>query len=171
VLDHIEAIFRSYEAGQMSRRDALAALFAMTLPVALPAETAPRIGAATGLNHATLYVRNVTRSQEFYQDLFGMPVLTRQGSGVNLRAGTSFIGLYPAGDRGTPGIDHICLSIKHFDARSALSKLRSLNLDAEIINRGDTEELYFDDPDGISVQIQDTSYRGGVGRLGNRDPA
>ena len=51
-----------------------------------------------------------------------------------------------------------------------LSKLQALKLDAAINRRGDTEELYFDDPDGISVQIQDTKYRGGVGRLGDRDP-
>ena len=170
MLDQLEEILARYEHGQLSRRDVLAALFAMTLPAALPAETTPRIGTATRLNHATLFVRNVARSQEFYQGLFGMPILTRQGAGVNLRAGTSFVGLYPAGDRETPGIDHICLSINHFDAGSALSKLRSLSLDAQIVHRGDTEELYFDDPDGIRVQIQDTSYRGGVGRLGNRDP-
>jgi hypothetical protein len=48
--------------------------------------------------------------------------------------------------------------------------LQSLKLNAGISQRGDTEELYFDDPDGISVQIQDTRYRGGVGRLGDRDP-
>lgn len=169
--EHIEGILRRYENGQMSRRDVLATLFAMTLPAILPAGTGPRIGIATHLNHATLYVRNVARSQEFYQDLFGMPILTRQGAGVNLRAGSGFLGLYAAGNRGKPGIDHICLSVDHFDATSALSKLRSRSIDAEIIHRGDTEELYFDDPDGISVQIQDTSYRGGVGRLGDRDPA
>lgn len=171
MLDQLEQILTRYENGQVSRRDVLAALVAMTLPATLPAGTAPRIGTATRLNHATLFVRDVARSQAFYQDLFGMPILTRQGAGVNLRAGPSFVGLYPAGDRRTPGIDHICLSINHFDARSALSTLRAQSLDAAIVQRGDTEELYFDDPDGISVQIQDTSYRGGVGRLGNRDPA
>jgi catechol 2,3-dioxygenase-like lactoylglutathione lyase family enzyme len=170
VLDHIEGILRQYEHGQLSRRDALAALFAMTLPAVLPAETpAPRIGTATGLNHATLYVRDVARSQAFYQDLFGMPILTRQGPGVNLRAGNSFVGLYPVHEK--PGIDHICLSVNHFDAGTALSRLRALSVNPEIVHRGDTEELYLDDPDGITVQIQDTSYRGGVGRLGNRNPA
>jgi len=171
MFDHIEGILRQYEHGQLSRRDALAALCAMTLPAVLPAETPPRIGTATGLNHATLHVRDVARSQAFYQDLFGMPILTRQGAGVNLRAGHSFVGLYPAGAQGKPGIDHICLSVNHFDADSALSRLRALSVNPEIVHRGDTEEFYLDDPDGITVQIQDTSYRGGVGRLGNRNPA
>ena len=31
---------------------------------------------------------------------------------------------------------------------------------------GGTPELYFTDPDGMLVQLQDTSYCGGAGRLG-----
>ncbi len=133
--------------------------------------TTPLIGRATQLNHATLYVKDVARSQAFYQKLFGMPILTRQGQGVNLRAGAGFVGLYPAGDRNKPQINHICLSVDGFDARQVLAKLQPLNVNPEIDQRGDTEELYLDDPDGITIQIQDTRYRGGVGRLGDRDPA
>lgn len=166
----IDALLIRYDSGEMSRRDVLAALVAIALPSVRPRQETPVIGRATQLNHATLYVQSVERSQEFYQKLFGMPILTRQGAGVNLRAGAGFLGLYPAGDRGAPRIDHICLSIDRFDAKNVLSKLQSLKLDAAISQRGDTEELYFDDPDGISVQIQDTRYRGGVGRLGDRDP-
>ena len=170
MIDELETVVRRYEGGQMSRRELLGALVAMTLPTALPRQPAPLIGVATQLNHATLFVHSVTRSQEFYQKLFGMPVLTPQGKGVNLRAGAGFVGLYPVEDRGAPRIDHICLSVDGFDAKRALAKLQSERLDAEIVHRGETEELYFSDPDGIDVQIQDTRYRGGVGRLGDRDP-
>jgi catechol 2,3-dioxygenase-like lactoylglutathione lyase family enzyme len=150
MLNHVEALLCRYDTGQMSRREL--------------------IGTATQLNHATLYVNDVARSQEFYQKLFGMPVLTRQSLGVNLRAGAGFVGLYPARDRGAPRIDHICLSIDRFDATGVLAKLQAQQLNAEIVRRGETEELYVDDPDGISIQIQDTRYRGGTGRLGDRDP-
>jgi hypothetical protein len=34
-----------------------------------------------------------------------------------------------------------------------------------------TEELYFTDPDGIRVQLQDVKYKGGSGVLGDKDPA
>jgi catechol 2,3-dioxygenase-like lactoylglutathione lyase family enzyme len=171
VLNDIDVVLNRYEAGQMSRRELLAALLAITMPAAPSPQSSPLIGPVTQLNHATLFVKDVARSQEFYQKLFGMPVLTRQGLGVNLRAGAGFVGLYPAGDRFTPRIDHICLSVDAFDAKSVLRRLQALKLNADIARRGDTEELYFDDPDGISVQIQDTRYRGGVGRLGDRDPA
>lgn len=170
MLNDVDVVLSRYEAGQMSRREALAALVAMTLPSGSPSQAAPLIGSATQLNHATLQVENVARSQEFYQNLFGMPILTRQGVGVNLRVGGGFLGLYPTGGRVAPRIDHICLSVDRFDAKSVLLKLQPLKVKPEIVQRGDTEELYFDDPDGITVQIQDTRYRGGVGRLGDRDP-
>lgn len=171
MIDELETVLARYERGQLSRRELLGALVAIAVPAPAPhQQPPPLIGIATQLNHATLYVSDVARSQAFYQRLFGMPVLTRQGVGVNLRAGSGFVGLYPGGDRGAPRIDHICLSVDEFDATRILPKLRAERLEAEIVRRGDTEELYFSDPDGIGVQIQDTSYRGGVGRLGDRDP-
>jgi hypothetical protein len=33
--------------------------------------------------------------------------------------------------------------------------------------RGDTKELYFNDPDNVRVQLQDATYKGGTGVLGN----
>jgi len=171
VLNELEAVFNRYEAGDVSRREAIATLMAMTVPSVQSTRAAPLVGAATQLNHATLHVVNVARSQEFYQRLFGMPVLTHQGVGVNLRAGSGFLGLYPTRDRAAPGIDHVCISVDRFDAKRVLATLKELNANPEISQRGDTEELYFEDPDGITVQVQDTKYRGGVGRLGDRDPA
>ena len=35
---------------------------------------------------------------------------------------------------------------------------------------GGTPELYFTDPDGLLMQLQDTSYCGGSGLLGNECP-
>jgi hypothetical protein len=34
-------------------------------------------------------------------------------------------------------------------------------------SRDGTPELYFTDPDGVLMQIQDVRYRGGAGALGN----
>ena len=169
MLAEIDAVLRRYESGTMSRRELVGALSTMLLAPSPSGQSGPLVGSATQLNHATLFVRDVTRSQEFYQKLFGMPVLTRQGEGVNLRAGAGFVGLYPLVD-GVPRIHHICISIDGFEATRVLPTLREQKLSSSIVPRGDTEELYFVDPDGITIQIQDTKYRGGVGRLGDRDP-
>lgn len=165
----LDALLDRYDDGSMTRRELFVALAALALPVAsVPA--APRIAAATQLNHATLFVRDVAQSQQFYQRLFGMPVLTPQPPGINLAVGGGFIGLYPADSGAAPGIDHVCLGIDRFDADAVKRKLDAEGVEATVRLRGDTKELYFADRDGIRIQVQDVRYRGGVGPLGARDP-
>lgn len=167
---NLEILLARYEAGALSRRDLLGTLAALMLPVSRPMTQAPGIGLVKQLNHVTLRVPDVERAHAFYRDLFGMPVLTPQPPGVNLRAGTSFVGLYPVEAGGKPGIDHFCLGLERFDAEDYRRKLVARGLDAGINQRGNTKELYFTDPDGLTVQLQDARYRGGVGPLGDQDP-
>ena len=166
----LDSLLHQYEAGRISRRELLGTLAALVLPVTVPPQAGPAIGVAKHLNHATLMVTDVERSRHFYQDLFGMPVLTAQDPGVNLRLGSSFIGLYPV-DQGEPArIDHVCLALENFNADAVQSRLAARKIEATVRPRGDTKELYFTDPDGIRIQLQDVRYRGGVGPLGDRDP-
>jgi hypothetical protein len=65
VLNDIDVVLNRYETRQMSRRELLAALLAITLPSAPSRQTSPLIGPVTQLNHATLFVKDVARSQEF----------------------------------------------------------------------------------------------------------
>ena len=69
-----------------------------------------------GINHVTLSVSDVKRSVDFYQGLFGMPVISRQGLTTNLLigAGPQFLGVSSAGAN-APGINHICLGVDDFD--------------------------------------------------------
>jgi hypothetical protein len=61
--------------------------------------------------------------------------------------------------------------MENFDADAVLKRLTDSGVKASIRLRGDTKELYFTDPDGIRVQLQDVRYKGGTGPLGDRDPA
>ena len=167
----LEALLGQYEAGQMTRRELLGSLSAILVAGCVSPAPEARIGPAEQLNHVTLFVRDVDASRQFYQDLFGMPVLTYQTPGVNLRAGAGFIGLYPADSDEATRIHHLCLGLDGFDADTTLEKLLAQGLEASIRLRGDTKELYFTDPDGIVVQLQDVRYRGGEGPLGDRNPA
>lgn len=165
----LELLLDRYDDGTLTRRQLLGALATLALPAAAP-PAAPSVAVAKQLNHVTLFVRDVAESQRFYQRLFGMPVLTVQPPGVNLATGTGFLGLYPADSGVVPRIDHLCLGIDRFDADVIKQKLAADGVEATIRLRGDTKELYFDDPNGIRIQAQDTRYRGGVGPLGARDP-
>jgi len=165
----LELLLNRYEKGQISRRELLGALSAIAVAAPATAADQPAIGTVEQLNHVTLFVQDVQKSVAFYQSLFGMPVLTPQAPGVNLKAGSSFLGIYPA-QGGAVGINHVCLGLDGFDADVTLTRLRDRGLDANVRLRGDTKELYFTDPDKIRVQLQDVRYRGGVGPLGDRDP-
>jgi catechol 2,3-dioxygenase-like lactoylglutathione lyase family enzyme len=165
-----DVLLQRYESGQLSRRDLLGALAVLCVPFKLGSGVEPAIGTAKTMNHVTCRVSDVARSQKFYQELFGMPVLTQQAPGVNLRVGGSFLGLYPVDAGDAPRIDHFCLGLDQFDADGTREKLAARGLTAVIRVRGDTKELYFNDPDGLRVQLQDVRYRGGVGPIGDKDP-
>jgi len=164
-----DRLLSRYENGQISRRELLGALAG--LAGAAPAATAaePAVGTVKQLNHVTVFVQNVQKSVDFYQRLFGMPLLTPQDAGINLKAGSGFFGIYPAQGRPT-GINHVCFALEKFDADGVLKKLTDVGVNANIRLRGETKELYFTDADNIRVQLQDVRYRGGVGPLGDRDP-
>ncbi len=90
-----------------------------------------------------------------------------------------------------PSINHFCVSVEGFDANRILETLETYRIkprenqtgpvgpmrsyvSMRMENRGGakegTPELYFTDPDGILVQIQDASYCGGSGPLGSLCP-
>jgi catechol 2,3-dioxygenase-like lactoylglutathione lyase family enzyme len=166
---NLELLIDHYDSGRLSRRELLGALAMLALPVTEKG-AAPKVAVAKQINHATLYVRDVEQSRAFYQRLFGMPVLTAQPTGFNLRVGDGFIGVYPGEPGESPRIDHVCFGLDRFDADAARAKLAAEGVDATIRLRGETKELYFTDPNGIRMQLQSVRYRGGVGPLGDRDP-
>ena len=75
----LESLLNRYETGRMTRRELLGALAAFAASGPASAQgLQPAIGPVKQLNHVTLFVEDVRKSVGFYQDLFGMPVLTPQ---------------------------------------------------------------------------------------------
>lgn len=176
-----DQLLRRYESGHITRRELLTALTAIATAAgsggsvasasAEAGQPVATLGPVKQLNHVSIFVPDVKKSTRFYQDLFAMPVLTNQDPGVNLNAGAGFLGIYPAPQNATQGsINHLCLAMDNFDADKVLKTLTDRGIRARIRQRGDTKELYLTDPDGISVQLQDSSYIGGTGLLGNKKP-
>jgi len=173
-MNNLDALLAQYEDGSLSRRDLLAVLaLLVAAPTAASATqgAAKPVGAVKSMNHVSVFVPNVQKSVEFYQGLFGMPLLTRQDPGINLSTGSGFLGIYPAQAGATTGsINHVCFGMENFDADAVLKQLVDRGLKGNIRLRGDTKELYFTDPDGIRVQLQDVKYVGGTGVLGDKPP-
>src|SRR6185369_17719834 len=174
----------------MNRRQMLASLPGIMLAPRFFAQGSNPPIRTKGINHVTLYVSDVKRSVDFYQGLFGMPVISRQGTtNANLRigAGPQFLGLSSAGAN-APNINHICFGVENFNLDRVLGVLAQHGITkgdeagpmrVRVRMRGPeaggakdgTPELSFRDPDGLVIQLQDRNYCGGAGPLGNVCPA
>jgi len=162
----VESLLSQYESGRMSRRDLVAMLTALAA-APLPAFAQPAALKAATLNHASLIVSNMDRSVEFYQHTFGLPVKSTQQGGVNLAVGDAFLGIYQGGANATPHINHICFGIRDFDPAATVAALEAQGLPAESRTRDGVTQCYTADPDNLRIQLQDVSFCGGTGPLGN----
>jgi catechol 2,3-dioxygenase-like lactoylglutathione lyase family enzyme len=166
---HLDQLLHQYENGRLSRRELLGALALLVAAAPQATVAAAPVGKVSTFNHVSVFVPDVQKAVAFYQDLFGLPVLTRQDPGINLNCGAGFLGIYPLPANATASrIDHLCLGIENFDADAVLKQLTERGIKASIRLRGETKELYFTDPDGIRVQLQDVKYKGGTGVLGDK---
>lgn len=151
----LDRLFDDYDHGRLSRRGLMAAL--IPLVGATPAEAADTL-TVKNINHVSLSVTDIDKSREFYQGLFGAPVVSKQSNGINIAMGSaSFLGLYKMG--GTPSIHHLCFGLQE-TVETAGAFLEKHNVKPQIRDRDGVKELYFRDPDNIMVQLQEQSYRG-----------
>ncbi|MGB0441325.1 MAG: VOC family protein [Pseudohongiellaceae bacterium] len=145
-------------------------------------------------SHFTNFLTNRARANAFYTEAFGKTFQAYQGPGapvIGVGDGLQFL-MYVGGEEDSvpavPGrIDHVCFSVEDFDVDRILARLTDYGLkprenpretapfmhwiSTRMPNRGGAEggtpELYFTDPDGLRIQLQDRSYCGGTGYLGD----
>lgn len=114
------------------------------------------------IDHVVLYVADQSRSTRFYEQVLGCTVArVNEAAGiVHLRAGDGMIDLVsrPAGIEGR-NVDHVALRIDpwepeqlaaHLDAHGIASGEVRLRFGAE----GVGPSLYFDDPDGNTIELK-----------------
>lgn len=162
----VDSLLHHYESGRMSRRELVALLGALAA-APLPAAAQPAILAAATLNHASLIVSDLERSVAFYRQAFGLDIKSTQQGGVNLAVGDAFLGIYQGGPSATPHINHICFGLRSFDPAATVAALEAAGLPAESRERDGVTQVYTADPDNLRIQLQDVSFCGGVGPLGN----
>ena len=167
-----------------TRRELLASLAGLLVaPRALAQSNAPPIP-VRGLNHLHLTVSNLQRSLEFYQRVLGMPLAGMQGTEADwqkpvvpmlaIGSGPEFISFSEGQGRlgGRDRIDHFGFGMDGFEAQRVVKLLEGHGIKSTVRMRADSnppsEELTFRDPDNILVQLQDVTYCGGEGTLGER---
>jgi len=156
----ISDLVKSYEKGALSRRHLIQSLAALAgagaagrspaLGFQANAGATPAMQAST-LDHVSIQVKDLDRTVNFYQNVFGLPLLNedKKTKTVRLKVGTSrlvFRNFEPYGQ-----VDHIALGIAHLDKAAVSEKLQKQGVPP--LETKDPLEFHVMDPDGYPVQI------------------
>jgi catechol 2,3-dioxygenase-like lactoylglutathione lyase family enzyme len=153
---------------------------------------APGIFKLYEINHFTAFVSDGAAANKYYQELFGLEVQAFQGATAPVTGigdGKQFVmyaGPFPGGEKSGANLNHGCFNMEGFKVDEILAKLTTYGLKARPEGtqagpmmhyvslrqparggaEGGTPEVYFTDVDGILMQLQDVTYCGGGGYLG-----
>lgn len=153
----IDRVLDEYDGGRVSRRGLIVQLTAMLGAAAgvraaqEPPSPRPEWTStftATEINHLALRVTDVSRSTRFYREHLNLtPRSDDSPNSVFLNVGErDFLALFRAD---TPGMDHYCYTVADYTAGGAVEHLEAAGLEPR--RRGN--RVYFDDPDGLEVQV------------------
>jgi len=147
VLNQISNLLGHYEMGQLSRRDLVFGLAALAAAPQASAQSSSSFK-GTEINHVAINVPDVQRSRDFYRELLDLPVLdeTPNSSFLGLGEG-NFLSIF----RGNPGLNHYCIGIENYEVDRVIDELTRQGLEPR--RTAGTNRVYFDDPDGIEVQL------------------
>lgn len=126
------------------------------------------------LNHIRLMVPNVQRTLDWYLKLTDMKVVTHQGPAggspipiLRIGRGPQFIALVE-GSGPEAFRPHVGFGVQGFVPEQIKARLAEHGVTAITrMREGTTAEILVDAPDGVQIQLQDVSYCGGRGSLGN----
>ena len=153
-----EELVKDFERGELNRRQLAARLMSLGAAMAIGnTAAATRVEAAganpestfvgTGIDHVALDVTDVRRSRDFYVRHLGLEVVREGETSCFLgRDGRFFLALF---QRKPAGMNHYCFVIPDYDPDKATRSLQEAGLKPRRRNG----RVYFDDPDGIEVQV------------------
>ena len=148
----IDTLIERFERGCLTRRQLVAGLTGL-----FASAVAGRAAAggddqpagtfkATEINHVALNVTDVARSRAFYEKHLGLAVMSAGERTCFLRCGQDFLALFKAE---TAGLNHFCFSVEGYEPSNAADRLKAAGLEP----RRQANRVYFDDPDGLEVQV------------------
>ena len=152
----IAELVTRFERGGLTRRQVVQALAALVAAGDASVAAAQTTGLlATGINHTSVLVTDLTRSADFYGRIFGLKTVSEDKPNKILRLGTggSGVGSTLVSLRQQPpagSIDHFAISVQGFNRDNVTQVLKQHGLaPADNVEFG----FHVKDPDGAVVQI------------------
>lgn len=166
MIEQLNQLLGMHENGVLDRRQLIGAILALTVtdtspPLAFGSMwSAPRRGRT--LNHVTLSVSDVARSQAFYEPLLGFAPRSHDHDHATfeLENGSLVLDSYATeAVRNHPrGIDHYCVGVDVYEPDKALAELRR-QFPHATVSLENRDQVYIRDPDGARVQLCTADYK------------
>lgn len=164
----LDRLLDDYDEKKISRRELMALLLATGTAAATGstrAQTVEPVAIGRSMNHVSLSVADVNRSADFYNRVLGMEIISRPANGgLNMGLGNeSFLGLYQFANPGS--MHHLCIGVDNYNADVMAERLQDHGIEGRV-NRDPAnrtsggDQLYFSDPDGITLQLAQHGYLG-----------
>jgi catechol 2,3-dioxygenase-like lactoylglutathione lyase family enzyme len=147
----ISHLIDRFERGTLTRRELVQGLATLSAGGALEAQPRPAATQGTRIDHVSIQVRDLPRSVAFYQEMFGLSVVSEDKPNEIVRLGQERSVIVSLHHKNPAGIvDHFAIGVRNFSRDTVAATLKergaepSDNLDAG---------FHIVDPEGISVQI------------------
>ncbi len=148
----ISNMLKRFESGTLTRRQLIQGLALLATAKTGSAAPAQELGfKATTIDHISIQVSDMPRSLAFYQNVFGMSVISEDKPNEIVRlGGTSRMRVSLHHKSPTGLIDHYAIGVEPFDKAAMTQHLKQHGLTPEEnIDAG----FHVKDPEGVTVQI------------------
>ena len=148
----ISNLLNRFESGALTRRDLIQGLAMLTAVSGTAAGAQIQDGAlkASKIDHVSIQVNDLPRSIAFYQEMFGLTVVSEDKPNeiVRLGAGKTLVSLHHKNPNGL--VDHFAIGVEEFNKEFVTQELKQRGVNPEDnLDAG----FHIKDPDGIGVQI------------------
>lgn len=150
----ISDLVTRFEKGALSRRELVSGLALLAAGGTAARGQEGLDFKDANIDHMSIHVADMTRSVDFYKRMFGFTVVSEDRPGGIVRLGNTkvLVSLNNGGPAGV--IDHYAIGIPRFNGDAARRYLRERGATPL---QGDYAGLHIKDPDGINVQISQSS--------------
>ena len=142
-------LLNRYENGKLSRRELIAGL----VMVAATAATSEAAGLkSVNIDHVSLQVSDLKRSQDFYRNILGLTLRTEPRADGSVRLDLPQSGFFVL-RKGNPAgtIDHLAIKLEGFNKDSVTQQLKASGITA--IDASGGAGFHIVDPDRFNIQL------------------